>query len=170
MGKELKDKTDLVIIGVDIDDDALNIASQIYNEVIRIDLDKTIESLFKIDEKFDCIVFGDILEHLVRPEFLLRNAGGLLKNDGFIIASIPNIANWMIRMKLLFGNFNCDGGILNPQHLRFYTYKTAKKLLEDNGYRIISVINNNQTWLFRFLGRYWKKLFAFQFVFKCIKA
>ncbi len=101
---------------------------------------------------------------------LLRYFRSFLKDEGFAIVSIPNVANWMVRIKLLSGKFDYDGGILDPGHLRFFTYRTAKRLLEDNGYKVIAVVNNNQTWLFRFLGRYFKRIFAFQFVFKCIKA
>ncbi len=134
-------------------------------------LEDLINNICKFESKirYDYIVFGDILEHVTKPQELLGCFSAFLKNDGFIIASIPNIANWMIRMKLLFGNFDYSGDILDIGHLKFFTYKSAKSLLEDSGYKVISVINNNQTWLLRFLGRHYKKLFAFQFVFKCRK-
>jgi len=84
-----------------------------------------------------------------------------------LIASIPNVSNWMVRIRLLFGNFDYSGGILDKGHLKFFTYKTARKLLEDGGLKIVAVLNNNGTLPLRVLGRVWMKLFAFQFVFKC---
>jgi len=109
------------------------------------------------------------LEHVSKPEKLLDYFRDFLEENGFLIASIPNVANWMIRIKLLFGNFDYSGGILDKGHLKFFTYKNAKKLLEENGYRVVYVINNNTFILFKFLGRFWKEMFAFQFVFKCVK-
>lgn len=171
LGKLLKSKRHCFITGLEIDKDAAEIARDIYDEVIIIDLEKLIDKSchFEDKKKYNYIIFGDVLEHVTRPAVLLRYFSNFLEENGFIIASIPNIANWMIRIKLLFGNFDYSGGILDEGHLRFFTYKTARKLLEDSGYKIISVVNNNSTILFRFLGRYWKSMFAFQFVFKCKK-
>lgn len=171
LGEALRSKIDCFIVGIEIDSEAAHIAKKFYDEVIIMDLDRLINNSleFRIDKKFNYIIFGDILEHTSKPNYLLDYFRNLLEEDGFIIASIPNIANWMIRMKLLLGNFDYDGGILDEGHLRYFTYKTARKLLEDSGYKIISVVNNNRTKLCGFLGRYWKSMFAFQFVFKCAK-
>ena len=40
-------------------------------------------------ERYDTIVFGEIIEHLEEPEKFLKKAAVLLKNDGVIIASVP---------------------------------------------------------------------------------
>lgn len=171
LGKQLKLKINCLITGIDIDRQALETAKDSYDEIMIMDLEDLINKNceFKSNKKFKFIIFGDILEHTTKPEYLLQYFSNFLEDDGFLIASIPNIANWMLRVRLLFGNFDYRGGILDQGHLRFFTYKTARRLLEDNGYKIISVINNNQTRLFRFLGRLWKGMFAFQFVFKCVK-
>jgi len=172
LGSELKPKINCFIVGIEVDADSAHTAQEIYDKVIVMDLEKIKDKGFNfgINEKFDYIIFGDIIEHVTDQQFLLKYFRDFLKEDGFAIASIPNIANWMIRLKLLFGFFDYEGGILDMGHLKFFTYKTAKKILEDSGYKIISVVNNNQTWPLRFLGRYFKKIFAFQFVFKCIKS
>ena len=85
----------------------------------------------ELKEKFDFIIFGDILEHVTKPEVLLQDFQYLLNQEGFLIASIPNIANWMIRLKLLFGNFDYAGGILDLGHLKFFTYKRKHLLFCD---------------------------------------
>lgn len=172
LGRILKSQINCSITGIEIDKQAANNALSAYDEVIVMDLENLIDKSceFKNKEKYNFIIFGDILEHVTRPERLLACFGEFLEKDGFLIASIPNIANWMIRIRLLAGNFDYSGGILDQGHLRFFTYKNAKNLLENSGYRIISVVNNNATWPIRFLGKFWKKMFAFQFVFKCIKS
>jgi 2-polyprenyl-3-methyl-5-hydroxy-6-metoxy-1,4-benzoquinol methylase len=171
LGRALKEKINCFLLGIEMDEEAARTAQEKYDEILMIDLEKLIHKdlEFKTGKKFDYIVFGDILEHVTKPEFLLRYFGDFLKPDGFMIASIPNVARAEIRLKLLLGNFDYSGGILDAGHLKFYTYKTARRLLKDNGYKIMAVLNNNQTRLLQFLGRYWKRMFAFQFVFKCVK-
>ena len=63
-----------------------------------------------------------------------------LNNDGYIIVSIPNIANWKIRLQLLFGKFEYkEYGILDNGHLRFFNEKGATKLVNDAGFEIVEL-------------------------------
>ena len=87
--------------------------------------------------KFDKILLLDVLEHFAEPERPLRDAGLLLKPNGSIVVSIPNIANLTVRMMLLFGMFEYhDRGILDRTHLRFYTMRTAERLIELCGFEV----------------------------------
>jgi len=44
-----------------------------------------------------------------------------------------------VRLNLLLGNFDyADRGIMDRTHVRFYTRKTARQMLESNGYRVVS--------------------------------
>jgi hypothetical protein len=44
---------------------------------------------------------------------------------------VPNVANIAIRLMLLFGQFNyTERGILDKTHLRFFTRKTARRMVE----------------------------------------
>jgi 2-polyprenyl-3-methyl-5-hydroxy-6-metoxy-1,4-benzoquinol methylase len=58
---------------------------------------------FSARREFDYIVFADVLEHLRDPAAVLRRCIPSLKASGKIIISVPNIANWIIRLSLLFG-------------------------------------------------------------------
>lgn len=40
---------------------------------------------------YDCIVFNDVLEHLVYPWRVLDKIGKYLHSNGYIVASIPNV-------------------------------------------------------------------------------
>jgi hypothetical protein len=54
-----------------------------------------------------------------------------------LIASIPNIAHWSVRLSLFFGIFEYkDVGLLDSGHLRFFTLKSAKKIIYDSGYKV----------------------------------
>jgi hypothetical protein len=69
----------------------------------------------------------------------LRKASELLAPNGRVIICLPNIAHWSIRASLLMGKFEYTStGILDVTHLRFFTPKTARKLIEDAGYQVIS--------------------------------
>ena len=132
------------VTGVEVNSKAAKVADNYCNEVIIADLDFV--SLNKIlseqisTEKFDVAVFGDILEHLRNPWKILEETRNILKPQGYVIASIPNIAHGAIRLALLEGNFQYQQlGILDNTHLRFFTRKTVDKLFEDSGYLIDAV-------------------------------
>ena len=89
-------------------------------------------------KKFDKILFMDVLEHLVTPEKLLQDARAVLKSSSQLLISVPNVANITVRLALVFGSFNyTERGILDKTHLRWFTRKTARRMLEANGYEVV---------------------------------
>ena len=132
--------------------------------------------------EFDYIVFADVLEHLRDPAAVLRRCLPALKESGKIIISVPNVANWVIRLSLLFGKFEyMDRGILDRTHLRFFTLRSAKELLQDASCRVLRVIPTPLPvqlvapfmdkkiyspfhGALYFVTRMWKAAFAYQFV------
>lgn len=89
-------------------------------------------------QRFDRVLLLDVLEHLQRPEKVLRECRNVLTPAGALVVSVPNVANITTRLMLLFGRFTyADRGILDRTHLRFFTRKTARALLQNNGYRIL---------------------------------
>jgi len=86
---------------------------------------------------FDAVVCGDVLEHLARPEELLARIREWLRPGGTLYVSVPNVANVTVRAALLAGRFPyAERGILDRTHLRFYTRRTARELVEGAGFRI----------------------------------
>lgn len=54
-----------------------------------------------------------------------------------MIASLPNIAYWQYRLRLLLGQFDyVDYGVMDRTHLHLYTVKTGRALLEAQGYPV----------------------------------
>ncbi len=89
-------------------------------------------------KRFDRVLLLDILEHLKNASLLLEQCKQVVKPDGYLVVSLPNIANISVRLELLFGRFNyTERGILDKTHLRFFTRKTARRFLENAGYRIV---------------------------------
>lgn len=126
-----------VVTGVEINPDAAKVAEQYCKEVIVADLDLVSVEEILGSQKFDIAVFGDVLEHLRNPWKVLEETKLILKTDGYVVASIPNIAHGSIRLALLEGKFEYTNlGILDDTHLRFFTRQTTQKLFETSGYFI----------------------------------
>src|SRR5438552_370565 len=65
-------------------------------------------------ERFDVVMFGDVLEHLLDPQAVLVKVVSLLNPDGYVLASIPNVAHASIVLNLMAGEFRyTDLGLLD---------------------------------------------------------
>ena len=112
-----------------------------FEQYISADLNDRISGIIPAmhRQSFDRILLMDVLEHLLEPDKVLKDCHSLLKPQGQILVSVPNVANIYIRLSLLFGQFNyTDRGILDRTHFRFFTRKSARRLLADSGYEIVS--------------------------------
>lgn len=128
---------DCSVVGLDIDQDALQKAEEHCDSIILGDIEDLATFESWTGERFDYVVFGDVLEHLKRPDRALLYAKTLLNPNGQVIAAIPNIAYGPMRLKSLSGNFTYkDTGHLDKTHLRFFTRKTMVQLFEEQGYHV----------------------------------
>jgi 2-polyprenyl-3-methyl-5-hydroxy-6-metoxy-1,4-benzoquinol methylase len=122
------------------------------NEHVTQDLSDTLDRLYvgdveRIDlphteNNFDYILFGDVLEHLIDPRRVLHRYKSLLRDDGYIIASIPNIKHYGTLLRLIFfDEFQyADNGILDRSHLRFFTKKEILKMFTDEKFEVVDLI------------------------------
>lgn len=157
-----------------------------FNKFYQYDLNQGLPEHLLNEEKFDYILFLDILEHLLDYEKILNDSKKLLSEDGKIIISLPNIANIYVRLNLLFGRFPlADRGILDRTHLHFYTYKIIKDLLKKFNLRILKrsitpipiiellpdFLKKNLGYVLNFIlygiTLVFKKLFGYQFIIIC---
>lgn len=141
MGLALRDGKAVKVIGIDTDLEALKVAKTRLENAFIGSIEET-GWVERIQEKgytsFDTILFGDVLEHTRNPDLILREAASLLKHNGNIIVSIPNVAYWRVRLGLLLGKWDYqDEGILDRTHLRFFTRSTIRELIETAGYQVI---------------------------------
>jgi len=137
---------------------------------------------FPYCREFDYILFADVLEHLRDPAAVLRRSLPALTDSGKVVVSVPNIANWIIRLNLLFGNFDyTDRGILDKTHLHFFTLRTLRRMMNEASCRVLDVtptplpiqlalpLMAQKAFaplhaLHYALTRSWKTMFAYQFV------
>jgi 2-polyprenyl-3-methyl-5-hydroxy-6-metoxy-1,4-benzoquinol methylase len=82
-------------------------------------------------ERFDCIVFSHVLEHLRNPADVVGRMSTLLRTGGQVVIAVPNVMFINMRLQFLRGDFqyNPEGGILDDTHLHFYSYFTADRYL-----------------------------------------
>lgn len=137
LGARIRSERGSRVVGIELDPAAASIASTRLDDV-RLG---EIESLLPgITEQFDCIVAGDILEHLVDPWDTLRQLHRNLAAGGVLVASIPNIASWPVIADLLRGRFDyVYAGLLCSGHLRFFTRQSIEEMFEMSGWSITSI-------------------------------
>ena len=125
------------VTGIDIDEKYLEEAKNHCESVHLLDISKMSKEGKKIKGIFDVIILGDILEHTSHPHEILINLKENLKDEGIMIISVPNIVNLYARIKIISGNFDYeDKGIFDRTHLRFFTIKSLKKLVNKCGFEI----------------------------------
>jgi methionine biosynthesis protein MetW len=163
------------VIGVESDPDAAAKAVRYCTRVVQADLDRAGWAVaLPPDFKFDVIVLGDVLEHLAHPERVLRQLPPLLKPNGYLVISLPNVVHWATRLKIVFGRFEYEPiGTLDATHVRFFTCRTARELIEEAGYRVLEFhpaiggrMSGHLRPVWQLLARLMPGLFAYQLLFR----
>jgi 2-polyprenyl-3-methyl-5-hydroxy-6-metoxy-1,4-benzoquinol methylase len=143
-GQVLRERGFEEIFGVEVAPGAADQARLYYKEVIVGDVAGNILPFGK--GFFDCIIYGDVLEHLADPWKVLQAHREILSDDGSIICSIPNIRYYRILGSLIFkGRWDYTRlGILDRTHLRFFTLKTIEDMFREAGYEVKRVIKKKR--------------------------
>jgi len=186
VGSQLK-KRGCHVVGVEPDPQAATLARAVLDEVIP----ERAESFHRKElvNTFDTIMLLDTLEHVPEPLLVLTNLRKYLGDGGKFIISVPNAAHWTVRKMVVRGSF-CyeDYGILDRNHLRFFTWASLTTLLDEARLRVTEVryafwldSHNYHRWYFapltrlrllkptiRKLGPRFPRLFAFQFLVKAV--
>jgi len=132
----LKSKRSVHATGVEPFPAAAAIARQRFDVLLENSLDVALVQIQ--GQKFDCIVFNDVLEHLVDPWAALRLVKPLLAENGCVVASIPNVRFWPV-LNALFLRASwiyTDAGVLDRTHLRFFTRSTIRDLFDSVGLKV----------------------------------
>ena len=123
------------VMGIEKYPDAADEARGLLDKVINADIESPDFPVMK--EKFDCIIFADILEHLRDPLGILKRFKNNLNRDGFIVCSIPNVRHYTVILQLLLKGWEYkDFGIMDRTHLRFFSLMSMRSLLGEAGYDI----------------------------------
>jgi ubiquinone/menaquinone biosynthesis C-methylase UbiE len=136
-----------------------------------------LEQLPYNDGVFDVVYMGEVIEHLLFPDAALVEIKRVLKLDGVLIMSTPNLACLLNRTLLLFGiqpfftevstkeilgrKFKLFGEHGAPVgHLRVMTFSGLRELLTTNGFEIVEATGATflKSRLFRNIERLFVKL------------
>ena len=95
---------------------------------------------FLVPEGIDCIIYGDVLEHLVDPWRLLAEHAKFLSAEGTVLVCMPNVEHWSFAAKLLFGTFEYEEqGLLDRTHLRWFTPRMMGRALSAAGLELSDI-------------------------------
>jgi O-antigen biosynthesis protein len=122
------------VTGIEVDLEAAREAEKHCKRVITGDIEILDLQRELGDSHFDVIVFGDVLEHLRNPWEALKRFKPFLDSEGYVVASIPNVAHGSVRLALLQGKFQYRSlGLLDDTHLRFFTRESIERMFSDAG-------------------------------------
>lgn len=120
--------------GIDHDAEAAEEARPYLEKLVVADLDEAPLTDHFERGAFDVLVFGDVLEHVVDPARVLREALPLLTDTGRVVCSIPNVAHGSLRLAHLQGRWAYTRtGLLDRTHLRFFDRDGVRALHAEVG-------------------------------------
>jgi 2-polyprenyl-3-methyl-5-hydroxy-6-metoxy-1,4-benzoquinol methylase len=90
-----------------------------------------------VGDGYDAVICADVLGHVRDPEALLRQAAVRVRPGGSVLVTVPNFGHWYPRARILAGRFDYDQrGLLDRQHLRFFTKRSALRAFEAAGLEV----------------------------------
>jgi SAM-dependent methyltransferase len=97
--------------------------------------------LSSIEPSVDCLVFGDVLEHLADPWAVLARLAHWVRDGGQVLACIPNVQHYSVLVGLLRGSWEYqDEGLLDRTHLRFFTLAGIQDLFKKAGLKVFEIV------------------------------
>jgi methionine biosynthesis protein MetW len=130
------------VVGVELDEEYAAAAERRCARVVRADAEELARrgDLEAELGRFDCVVAADVLEHLVDPWSALRAYARLLDRGGAAVVSLPNVAHWSTYAALIRGSWpRSPEGIHDATHLRWFTLRDARELVEQAGLAVGAV-------------------------------
>lgn len=123
------------VIGVEIDAVAAEKARPFCEKLIVGDVEQLSTDDMSVNGGYHGVIMADVLEHLKDAGKTLRKIRRLLRNDGYILLSVPNGAHGAISAQVLDGKWEYrDDGLLDATHLHFFDKDKLTALLENCGY------------------------------------
>lgn len=139
LGAQLKEhRPDRVVWGIEKAGEVAESARALLDYVAEGNIEE-MSSLPCPEAHFDCILCGDVLEHLLSPEKTLALLKRYLAPDGLLITNVPNVGHWSVVWGLINGDFSyADAGLLDRTHLHFFTPQTFRQTLQEQGFRVLT--------------------------------
>jgi SAM-dependent methyltransferase len=128
-----------LLLGIEQDGEAAAIAAHRLDRVAAVDVER--EPLpFDLPHGIDCLVYGDVIEHLRDPGAVLRAQVEALHPDGTVLICVPNVEHWSFAARLLRGDWAYEPtGLFDETHLRWFSLESMRKMLLEAGLALCDV-------------------------------
>lgn len=121
------------LFGIELDPRRAALARRHLDRVANVDVE-LLPLPFAGVRDFDCIIYGDVLEHLRDPAALLRAHAALLAPGGVMLFCLPNLEHWSFLARLLDGTWEYESsGLLDATHLRWFTLRSTRAMIAAAG-------------------------------------
>lgn len=139
----MKEKFNCRVTCIEANEYMASIGKKYADEMIVADVEKDNWET-KITDQYDFIIFADILEHLHNPNRLIQRAKKYLKNNGFILTSIPNIGHNAVLLNLRSAKFDYkETGLLDNTHIHLFTRDSIVEMFRINDFFCVDENNKN---------------------------
>lgn len=118
-----------------------------YNSVFDRDfIDNNIDG-----EKFDLVIAGDVLEHILDTELFFQNVSAVLNEKGLVLISVPNIRQIRALFQIFIkGTFpRNETGLFDDTHLRWFCKSDLISYAERYSFSVVE---------HRYVGKYANRL------------
>jgi precorrin-6B methylase 2/glycosyltransferase involved in cell wall biosynthesis len=134
-------------LGIECVPEAAELAAHRLDRVAVGDVEELDAAALGLEEgSVDCLVYGDVLEHLYDPWALLKRHASWLRPDGMVLACVPNIQHWSVLVQLLRGQWQYQReGLLDWTHVRFFTLEGVAQLFAQAGLQVFDVQTRQAT-------------------------
>lgn len=129
-------KVDIVEIDEESGREAAQFAANAFLGEERGDIEKFF--WMETEQRYDYIVFADVLEHLVHPQEVMDRCKMILNESGKMLVSVPNISHNSIIIDLINDRFQyLSTGIMDYTHVRFFTRQSFEEMALQVGWTIV---------------------------------
>ena len=156
----IKQKGATVYEGIEV---VPHIAEEAKKQLTKVHVGQAEDWLSRLPEAhYEWVIMADSLEHTVDPWFVLREVYRVLKADGKVLISLPNVRNLEVITDLLVkGEWKYrDFGIMDQGHLRFFTKRSIVNMLEQQGFKVETLYSDPRNRWKKFRGRFISRMIS----------
>ncbi len=167
LGALLSQKYEVTVYGLDINKTAVLKANK---NGVKAKIGNVEEKWPFSNNSVDSVLCVQMIEHLVNPDFFLTETKRVLKKNGVVIITTPNLAAWFNRILLLLGfqpfftevstidktlglsfTRNLTPNRMPMGHLRCFTLKALREILELHSFEIVKIQGSSVNYLPKYM-------------------